>query len=180
MEKLFSALYSRMMRKFALSNYPEKGFDIVMFTRKVKDQLDLNVESNSSVFLQILNFGFKQSFIEYHRHERQKGKSKWTIAKKIKLIIDSFVSFSYFPIRMVSVIGILMFLIGFAWSVYIVLRTLLYHDLSPGWPTLISIIMLGFGVTNIALGIIAEYLWRTLDSARKRPAFIIDKIVDLN
>jgi glycosyltransferase involved in cell wall biosynthesis len=180
MEKLFSALYSRMMRKFALSNYPEKGFDIVMFTRKVKDQLDLNVESNSSVFLQILNFGFKQSFIEYHRHERRKGKSKWTLAKKIKLIIDSFVSFSYFPIRMVSVIGILMFLIGLGWSVYIVLRTLLYHDLSPGWPTLISIIMLGFGITNIALGIIAEYLWRTLDSARKRPAFIIDKIIDLN
>jgi len=179
-ERFFSLLYSYMMRKFALANYPEKGFDIVMFSRKVKEQLDFNMESNSSIFLQILNFGFRQSFIEYHRNERLKGKSKWTISKKIKLIIDSFVSFSYFPIRMVSVIGILMFLIGLGWSVYIILRTLLYHDLSPGWPTLISIIMLGFGVTNIALGIIAEYLWRTLDSARKRPVFIIDKIIELN
>ena len=179
-EKFFSRLYSGMMRKFALSNFPEKGFDIVMFSRKVKEQLDLNMESNSSIFLQVLNFGFKQSFIEYHRSDRLKGKSKWTISKKIKLIIDSFVSFSYFPIRMVSVVGIIMFMIGFGWSVYIILRTLLYHDLSPGWPTLISIIMLGFGVTNIALGIIAEYLWRTLDSARKRPVFIIDKIIELN
>ena len=45
---------------------------------------------------------------------------------------------------------------------------------------LISIITLGFGITNISLGIIAEYLWRTLDSSRKRPTFIIDEIIDLN
>lgn len=179
-ERLFSLFYSFLMRKFALSNYPEKGFDIVMFSRKVKEQLDFNMESNSSIFLQILNFGFRQNYIEYHRAVRAKGKSKWTISKKIKLIIDSFVSFSYFPIRMVSVVGIIMFVLGLIWSFYIILRTLIYHDLSPGWPTLISIIMLGFGVTNIALGIIAEYLWRTLDSARKRPVFIIDKIIELN
>jgi dolichol-phosphate mannosyltransferase len=45
---------------------------------------------------------------------------------------------------------------------------------------LISILMLGFGITNISLGIIAEYLWRTLDVARKRPVFIIDEIHELN
>jgi len=60
-----------------------------------------------------------------------------------------------------------MFLIGLLWTSYIVIRTLLFHDLAQGWPTTISILMLGFGITNIALGVIAEYLWRTLDSARK-------------
>jgi len=45
---------------------------------------------------------------------------------------------------------------------------------------LISILTLGFGITNISLGIIAEYLWRTLDSSRKRPVFIIDDIIELN
>ena len=53
-------------------------------------------------------------------------------------------------------------------------------DLPSGWPTLISILMFGFGLTNISLGIIAEYLWRTLDAARKRPPFIIDEIIELN
>lgn len=40
--------------------------------------------------------------------------------------------------------------------------------------------MVGFGITNISLGIIAEYLWRTLDASRKRPVFVIDEVVELN
>jgi len=40
--------------------------------------------------------------------------------------------------------------------------------------------MVGFGITNISLGIIAEYLWRTLDASRKRPGFVIDEVVELN
>jgi dolichol-phosphate mannosyltransferase len=64
-------------------------------------------------------------------------------------------------------------------SVYLIFRKILYNDLAAGWAMLISIIMLGFGITNISLGIIAEYLWRTLDSSRKRPVFIIDQIIDL-
>jgi dolichol-phosphate mannosyltransferase len=55
----------------------------------------------------------------------------------------------------------------------------MYNDLASGWPMLISVITIGFGITNISLGIIAEYLWRTLDSTRKRPVFIIDDIIDL-
>jgi dolichol-phosphate mannosyltransferase len=43
-----------------------------------------------------------------------------------------------------------------------------------------SILMLGFGLTNISLGIIAEYLWRTLDASRKRPVFIINEIININ
>ena len=56
----------------------------------------------------------------------------------------------------------------------------MYNDLDSGWPALVSILMLGFGITNISLGIIAEYLWRTLDSSRKRPVFIINDIVEIN
>jgi dolichol-phosphate mannosyltransferase len=40
--------------------------------------------------------------------------------------------------------------------------------------------MIGFGITNISLGIIAEYLWRTLDASRKRPVYIIDRVLDLS
>jgi dolichol-phosphate mannosyltransferase len=123
--------------------------------------------------------GFKQTSISYKKRERKTGVSKWTISKKIKLFIDSFVAFSYAPIRMVTIVGISMFIIGFLWTIYIVVRTLLYHNLASGWPALVSILMIGFGITNISLGIIAEYLWRTLDASRKRPVFIIDKIIEL-
>ncbi len=149
-----------------------------MFNRKVAAQVKTNVEANSSIFLQILGMGFSQTSISYKKRERKTGVSKWTISKKIKLFIDSFVAFSYAPIRMVTIIGISMFFFGFLWTVYIIIRKLVYHDLASGWPALMSILMIGFGITNISLGIIAEYLWRTLDASRKRPVFIIDQIVE--
>lgn len=179
-ETVFSRLYAKLMQKFAFPNFPDKGFDIVLFNSKIKQQLDKNIEANSNIFLQILGMGFAQTFILYDKQERKIGKSKWTISKKIKLLIDSFVAFSYAPIRFVSFVGILFFILGIVWSFYIVGRKILINDLETGWPMLTSILLLGFGITNIGLGIIAEYLWRTLDASRKRPVFIIDEIIDIN
>ena len=179
-EKAFSRFYAYLMQKFAFSNFPEKGFDIVMFNDKVSHEVNRNVEANSSIFLQILGMGFRQASISYKKRERKAGVSKWTMSKKIKLFIDSFVAFSYAPIRMVTIVGILMFFVGILWTVYIVLRELIFHNLASGWPALVSILMIGFGITNISLGIIAEYLWRTLDASRKRPVFIIDNIIELD
>ncbi len=179
-ERQFSKFYSRLMQKYVNKRYPTKGFDVVLFNRKVADAVNRNIEGNSSVFLQILNLGFRQDFVEYQKAARTAGKSKWTVAKKIKLLIDSFVAFSFAPIRLVSFIGIIFFFLGILWSGYIVFRKLVFDDLAAGWPALLSILMIGFGITNISLGIIAEYLWRTLDASRKRPVFIIDEIVELN
>ncbi|HVD99680.1 MAG TPA: glycosyltransferase [Cytophagaceae bacterium] len=177
-ERMFSGAYAYMMQRFAIKTYPEKGFDIVMFGSKVKALLNQNIEANSSIFLQILIMGFRQSSIQYSKAARKAGKSKWTLNKKIKLFIDSFVAFSFFPIRLVSIVGVSFFSLGLLWSLYIIGRKIIFNDLEPGWPALVSILMIGFGITNIALGIIAEYLWRTLDASRKRPVFIIDEIVE--
>lgn len=76
--------------------------------------------------------------------------------------------------------GFAFFLFGVAWTSYIIYRKLAIGDVPSGWPALVSILFLGFGVTNISLGIIAEYLWRTLDVSRKRPVFIIEDITQIN
>lgn len=178
-ESTFSKMYSGLMKKYVSTSYPTKGFDIVMFSKKVASLLNNNIENNSSIFLQILTLGFKQDFIFYDKLPRKKGKSKWTLSKKIKLFIDSFIAFSYAPIRFVTAVGIFLFIVGILFSAYLIFRKMMYNDLESGWPMLISILMLGFGITNISLGIIAEYLWRTLDSSRKRPVFIIDQIIEL-
>jgi glycosyltransferase involved in cell wall biosynthesis len=179
-ERKFSAFYSSLMQKYVNRRYPDKGFDVVLFNRKVAEAVNRNVEGNSSVFLQILNLGFRQDFVEYQKSARKAGKSKWTLSKKIKLLIDSFVGFSYAPIRLVSIVGIFFFFGGLCWTTYIVLRKIFFNDLLSGWPALVSILTIGFGITNISLGIIAEYLWRTLDASRKRPVFIIDEITELD
>lgn len=178
-ESSFSKFYSSLMKRYVSSLYPEKGFDIVLFSNKVAMVINQNIEANSSIFLQILTLGFQQDFIFYDKQPREKGVSKWTLSKKIKLFIDSFIAFSYAPIRFVTIIGITLFLFGIGFSFYLLIRKTVYDDLVSGWPMLISILTIGFGITNISLGIIAEYLWRTFDSSRKRPVFIIDDIIDL-
>jgi dolichol-phosphate mannosyltransferase len=178
-ELWFSRLYSKLMKKYAIATFPENGFDIVLFSKKVANCINQNIEANSSIFIQILTLGFKQFSISYDKQVRKIGKSKWTLKKKIKLLIDSFVAFSYAPIRFVTIMGFLFFVVGILWTFYLIFRKLFIGDLVGGWPTLMSILLIGFGITNISLGIIAEYLWRTLDSARKRPIFIIEDIIEL-
>lgn len=107
------------------------------------------------------------------------GNQNGLFQKRLNYLLIPLLLFLYAPIRFVTIMGILFSILGFIWTAYIVLRTLLVGDLSAGWPSLIAILLVGFGVTNISLGIIAEYLWRTLDVSRGRPVYIIDEIIEL-
>jgi dolichol-phosphate mannosyltransferase len=71
------------MQKFVSPLYPTNGFDIVMFNSKIQNDINLNCEQNSSLFLQILTLGYSQTTIFYEKEKRKLGKSKWTISKKI-------------------------------------------------------------------------------------------------
>ncbi len=77
------------------------------------------------------------------------------------------------PIRIVSIIGVMIFIIGIIIGVATIMNKIINPNVPIGYSTLASIMALGFGVTNISLGIIAEYLWRTYDAARRRPVFNI-------
>jgi dolichol-phosphate mannosyltransferase len=175
---LGSRIYNKLVNRFVGLGFPEEGVLGVAFNQKIKRELNNNIEANSSVFFQIFSLGFKRSAITVEFRERQSGVSKWTLRGKIKLFIDSFVMFSYVPIRAISLIGIILALIGFFWALFILIQKLVSPEqIDAGWPTLLGILLIGFGVTNFSLGIIAEYLVRTLDAARKRPTFVIDGVM---
>ena len=177
--RLFSKAYSFLMRKYAISSYASGGTSTIVFNSKIKDFLNENIESNSSVILQVMDAGFKYCCISMDFGMREFGKSKWTLSKKIKLFIDSFVAFSYMPIRLVSIVGILLFGAGVILGIIIVVNRIVNPLVPMGYSTLTSIMAVGFGMTNISIGILAEYLWRTFDAARNRPTFLItdEKVV---
>ena len=179
LNKLTTAVYTSLMKKFAVKNYGSGAVNNIMFDRKVIDFLNDNIELNSSLNLQIIDSSFKSKTIQMDYNRRNAGQSKWTFSKKQKLFIDSFVSFSYAPLHMVTAIGIIMAIIGIIWGIYIVIARLT-SSTPPvsGYATLAALLLFGFGATNISLGILAAYLWRTFDVARKRPAFIIDEIIE--
>ena len=176
-ERAFSSVYTHLMRRFAISDYPKGGANNFLFNEKVRNYICDNTENNSSIHMQIISMGFRRAVIDFSLNKRTKGKSKWTLSKKVKLFIDSFVAFSYTPIRAISMLGIILFIAGFLYAMWIVITRLFgIVEFDAGFPTLISVLLLGFGVTNFTLGIVAEYIWRTLDAARARPVFIIDTV----
>ncbi len=177
--RIWSFTYVKLIRTYIFPNFPDNNFDMVMFNQKIKKQLNENMETNSSIFLQIINLGFKQTTVDYSCKNRVLGRSKWTFSKKVKLFIDSFIGFSYTPIRLISIMGILFSFLGIFWALYIIFRAIFIKDLKSGWPSLISIILFGFGITNISLSIVAEYLWRIFDVSRNKRPFLIDEVVFL-
>lgn len=174
-QKLFSKIYCFMMRKFALSNMPKGGFDTFMISRQVIDILVMLAEKNAPVTEQILWCGFDSEKVYYTRKKREIGKSRWTFSKKIKLAIDSLLSFSYFPVRCISAIGGVAFLSSLIWALVIFFQNITGYIDVEGYTTIIILILMGFGIIMLTLGILGEYIWRMFDEVRKRPVFIIDE-----
>jgi len=173
-QKFFSNTYYKMMKKFALSNMPEGGFDCFLIDKMVIEVISSMKEKNSSLMGQILWCGFKTEKIYYVRKEREIGKSRWTLAKKVKLFVDSFMAFSYTPIKAMSSLGFLVSSIGFLYGIYILINKIFNGIPIEGWTSLMIVILLLSGIQMILLGVIGEYLWRSFDESRKRPTFIIE------
>jgi polyisoprenyl-phosphate glycosyltransferase len=150
----------------------------VLVDRKVIDAYNTISEKHTNLMAMILWMGFRQTTIEYVKQARFAGKSKWTLAKKIKIFIDSIVSFSYAPIRVMSVFGLLMAAGGFVYALVIIVGRLTgWVAAGTGFAALMTVLLVGQGGILIMLGRLGEYVWRTFDAARGRPRYIIEQYV---
>lgn len=177
---LFAKVYYRLMKNIALREFPLQGSDMFLIDRKVIDVVTASKEKNTSLFGLICWSGFKQVSIPYKREMRKAGKSKWTISKQIKLAVDSFVSFSYLPIRLSSCLGFLISCAGFLYALFIIVRYFFYKGEVAGWSSLMVALLIVSGIQLLILGILGEYLWRSLEESRKRPLFIIEEKAGFN
>jgi glycosyltransferase involved in cell wall biosynthesis len=174
-QKLFSNFYHNLIKKLALKNVPEGGFDLVLFDKQLKEELVKIDEKNTNQIYLLSWLQFEHVNIPYTRKKREIGRSRWTLGKKIKLFIDSFVSFSYFPIRFITFSGIIFGIISSLWGIWVLIAKITGLIPIEGWATLMTVILFVSSFQMIALGILGEYLWRTLDAVKGRPNYIIDK-----
>ena len=169
-------LYQKMIRKYALPNLPQGGFDFCLFDRALREQVVQMSETNTNSLYLLTWLNYDYACIPYTRRKRQIGKSRWTMKKKIKLFIDSFVSFSYTPLRMITVGGLLLGGLALAYGLYVIVAKALGLIDVEGWTTMMVVFLFISAFQMLALGIIGEYIWRTLEAARKRPPYIVDTV----
>lgn len=172
----FAGLYYSMIRKMVNKNMPEGGCDCYLVGRKAINELIKLNEKNSSLTLQVMWLGFQTDIIYFDRLEREKGKGRWTMAKKVKLVMDSILSFSYAPLRMMMYAGFLFDIFSLFIFISVLVEYFTVGTPIAGWSSLMCIVLLGFGMIMTMIGIIGEYIWRALDASRNRPPFIIDTI----
>ncbi len=180
MTTLFANLFYRLFRRYALATMPEKGFDFFLIDRRVVDLITAIQENNVYLMGLILWFGFQPQVVPYARRARkaEHGRSRWTFGKKIKYFIDAFVAFSNLPVRAASVLGIALSVLGLAYAALIIGMRFFTDVEVAGWSSLMVVILIVSGAQLLMLGVIGEYLWRALDETRKRPRFIIDRVLE--
>lgn len=174
-QKFFANFYYRLVRTFALKKMPKNGFDIYLIDRKVINVLSMMDEKDSALTGQILWSGFKTAEVPYVRQERKIGKSRWTLQKKIKLVMDTLYSFSSVPITLVMLVGAFAFAASVIWGLIVLINKIAGNIPVSGFTTMFIFQLFSFGITMTTLGVIGGYLWRTFDASRNRPIYIIEK-----
>lgn len=174
-KKFFANLYYTLMRKLVVKDMPKGGFDCYLLDRQVIEVLLMLDEKNSALTLQVLWVGFKSDRVYFHRKNREIGKSRWTLSKKVKLVVDSMMSFSYFPVRFMSFLGSAYAIAAVVWGIVLVAQKVSGVEDMPGWTSLMVLMLFSFGVVMVMLGLLGEYIWRALDASRNRPPFLIDE-----
>jgi dolichol-phosphate mannosyltransferase len=170
----FARLYYWIMRNVVgMKEMPSTGADFYLIDRRVRDAFGLFHEGNVSILSLITWMGFRQASIVYDKQARLYGKSGWNIEKKVKLVLDSILSFSYLPVRLMSYMGFIVGLFGFLYAGYVIYNALTGTP-TEGWSSLMVVVLLVGGCQMLMMGVLGEYLWRALDEARRRPRYLIE------
>lgn len=167
-ESLFSRIYHILVKKYAVKNIPPGGFDLILFSKNIKNHIVNISEKNTNNVYLISWLGFPYVSIPYKREKREYGKSQWALNKKVKLFIDTFFSFSNLPVWFVrGLFFLIMILFIFSLILYLF-----------NFPIPRTILLISFLSCIILAGIlvIVEYLDRIHETIRNRPNFIVEKI----
>ncbi len=173
--RIFSAIYYRLVRAFVIHDYPAGGYDLALMDRSL---LPYFQDGSKNQYTPLLGFwlGFKPDVLRYDRLKRVHGKSRWTFLKKVNACLDSILGYSVAPLRLISLVGIVVSFCSFSYGGWIVANALLGRMEVPGFATIVVLISFLMGIVITSLSVIGEYLWRIFDEVNKRPDVVIDEI----
>jgi polyisoprenyl-phosphate glycosyltransferase len=173
-----ASFFYKLVRVLGLKKMPEEGFDAFLMSREIMNTILEMRDPNIPLSVTIAWLGYPYAAVGYDRRSRAEGQSRWTFAKKLKLALDAITAVSYAPIRAISLFGVAVALLGFSYAIFVVLARLFGGIPVEGWTSLFVAVLIIGGTQLLALGVIGEYLWRTLEVARTRPLWRVAEFVN--
>lgn len=118
--------------------------------------------------------GFRKKGIFYRQQERRQGTSKWSLMSLVNLALNGITSYTTAPLRLASILGLLVSAAAFIYLIYIIVVTNLYGEPVQGYPTIMVTLLFLGGVQLLSLGIVGEYLGRVFNEVKRRPGYFIN------
>ena len=167
--------YYRILQKFADIDIPSDVGDFRLLDRQAVDALCSLRERQGYTKGLFSWIGYNKKELMFDREPRAAGNSKMNFLKLFGLAVDGITSFSVAPLRLASVLGIIISTIAFVYLIFVIAKTLLFGDPVAGYPSMISIILFMGGIQLIVLGIIGEYVGRIFYESKRRPDYLVSE-----
>ena len=116
--------------------------------------------------------GFDTKWIPYENVERTLGTTKWKFSGLVKYALDAIISFSVFPLRLLSILGASISVVALLYGLFLLIKTIMFGKDIPGYASTIIILLFLGGIIELSLGIIGEYLARIFTEVKQRPIYI--------
>jgi glycosyltransferase involved in cell wall biosynthesis len=180
-KRIISYLGYKVINRLSDVQIPRNTGDFRIMTRRVIEELRNLNESHGFLRGLVAYVGFKQAFIEYDRDERLMGQGNYNrFTGSLKIGLNGLISFSSRPLQLMSLAGATIAGFSFLLGLWYVTQKLMGIDLTPGLSTTILAITFFSGIQLLCLGLMGEYVGRIYDEVKRRPLFIVDRVITNN
>jgi polyisoprenyl-phosphate glycosyltransferase len=176
-KRVTAHLFYQFMRRIGEIQIPSNAGDFRLMDRRVVDSLKRLPERTRFMKGLFAWLGFRTMEVYYDRPVRAAGETKWRFWRLWNFALEGIFSFSTVPLRIWSYIGLAVSLFAAAYLMWVVLKTLIMGVDTPGYASLLSVVLLFSGLNMLGLGIIGEYLGRVFMETKQRPLYLVQELV---
>lgn len=179
LKSYFSKCFYQILNLLSDTPIPANAGDFRLLSRKCINAITACQEHN--LFMKGLYawVGFKTCAISYEANTRKDDtKGRWSLGALCNLAINGLTNFSSAPLRLVTITGVFISVFAFIYGAWIILSTYIYGKITPGFATIMVVILFLGGLQLLAVGIVGEYIAKIFNEVKKRPHYIIDTIYE--
>lgn len=169
----FARRFYALINRFSSTKIVDGSRDYRLMTRQVVDAILQVTEYNRFSKGLFSWVGFQTKWISYDNVERKYGKTKWSFFSLFRYALDGIAAYSTVPLAIASFFGIFFCILAILMIIFIIIRKLIFGDPTPGWPSLVCIILLIGGIQLLCIGIIGQYLSKTYLEVKNRPIYLV-------
>lgn len=175
LKRLTAFFFYRIATRMSRVSIPRDTGDFRLMSRRAVDALSRLREQHRFMKGLFAWIGYRQLAVTYHREPRAAGTTKWNYWRLWNFAIDGFTSFTTFPLKVATYLGVFTAIFSLLYGLFLVIDTITSGNPVPGYPSLMVAVLFFGGVQLLFLGVIGEYLGRMFDETKQRPLYLIQE-----